>query len=116
MGRKDFCKRKTTPMLFKKRAFSFRHYIVEGFSKEWNGIIPVEMLTEGERRVPTFVLSHKQVNRVVDEMLPGFDESFEADQFPWTVYMNNSTVIKEIFQKLQVMFARYQGQLNQSLY
>ena len=70
----------------------------------------------GEKRVPTFVLSHKQVNRVVDEMLPGFDESFEDDQFPWTVYMNNSTVIKEIFQKLQVMFVRYKGQLNQSLY
>jgi len=99
--------------LFDKRG---RPYIVEGFSKEWNGIIPVEMLTGGERRVPTFVLSHKQVNRVVDEILPGFDESFEDDQFPWTVYMNNSTVIKEIFQKLQVMFARYQGQLNQSLY
>ena len=103
-------------MLFKKRAFSFRHYIVEGFSKEWNGIIPVEMLTEGERRVPTFVLSHKQVNRVVDEMLPQFAESFEEDQFTWAVYMNNSTVIKEIFQKLQVMFARYQGQLLQSMY
>ena len=40
--------------LFDKRG---RPYIVEGFSKEWNGIIPVEMLTEGEGRVPTFVLS-----------------------------------------------------------
>ena len=69
----------------------------------------------GRERVPTFVLSHKQVNRVVDEMLPGFDESFEADQFTWTIYMNNSTVIKEIFQKLQVMFARYKGQLDQSM-
>lgn len=93
-----------------------RPYIVEGFSREWNGIIPVEMLTEGERRVPTLMLRHTQVNRLVDETLPQFAESFEEDQFTWALYMNNATVVKEIFQKLQVMFARYQGQLNQSLY
>ncbi len=34
MGRKDFCKRKTTPMLFKKRAFSFRHYLQEIQNKD----------------------------------------------------------------------------------
>lgn len=91
-------------------------YIVEGFSKEWNGIIPVEMIAEGERRIPTFVLRHKQVNRAVEEMLPGFDDSLGDAQSPWSIYLNNSTVIREIFQKLQAMFARYRGQLGQSLF
>jgi len=99
--------------LFDKRG---RPYIVEGFSKEWNGIIPVEMLAERERRVPTLMLRHNQVNRVVDEMIPSFTESFEEDQFTWAIYMNNATMVKEIFQKLQVMFARYKGQLHQSMY
>ena len=89
---------------------------MEGFSKEWNGIIPVEMLAEGERRVPTLMLRHNQVNRVIDEMIPQFTESFEEDQFTWAVYMNNATTVKEIFQKLQVMFARYKGQLLKSLH
>ena len=93
-----------------------RPYIVEGFSREWNGIIPVEMLAEGERRVPTLMLRHTQVNRVIDEMIPQFTESFEEDQFTWAVYMNNATTVKEIFQKLQVMFARYKGQLLKSLH
>ncbi|MDO8744449.1 MAG: hypothetical protein Q7J76_05030 [Candidatus Brocadiaceae bacterium] len=102
-----------------------RPYIVEGFSKEWNGIIPAEMLTDGERRVPALMLRHNQVNPVVsacashadrDEMIPQFTESFEEDQFTWDVYMNNAIMVKEIFQKLQVMFARYKGQLHQSMY
>ena len=74
------------------------------------------MLAEGEKRVPTLMLRHNQVNRVVDEMTPRFAESFEEDQFTWTVYINNATIVKEIFQKLQVMFTRYNGQLHQSLY
>jgi len=96
--------------LFDKRGSP---YIVEGFSKEWNGIVPIEMLTEGERRVPTLMLRHNQVNRVVDEMIPQFAESFEEDQFTWAVYMNNATIVREIFQKLQVMFSRYREQIQQ---
>jgi len=96
--------------LFDKRG---RPYIVEGFSKEWNGIIPVEMLNEGERRVPSLMLRHNQVNRVVDEMIPSITESFEEDQFMWAVFMNNATLVKELFQKLQVMFSRYKGQVHQ---
>jgi phosphoribosyl-AMP cyclohydrolase len=71
------------------------------------------MLTEGERRVPTLMLRHNEVNRVVDEMIPSFAESFEEDQFLWAVYMNNATLVREIFQKLQVMFSRYKGQVHQ---
>jgi phosphoribosyl-AMP cyclohydrolase len=50
---------------------------------------------------------------VVDEMIPSFAESFEEDQFLWAVYMNNATLVREIFQKLQVMFSRYKGQVHQ---
>ena len=53
------------------------------------------MLTEGERRVPALMLRHTQVNRVVDEMMPRFTESFEEDQFTWAVYMNNATIVKK---------------------
>lgn len=97
--------------LFDKRG---RLYIVEGFSKEWNGIIPVRILDEGERRVPTLMLKHNQVDRMADEILPTFAESFEEDQFAWAVYMNNSTQVREIFRKLQVMFSRYREQIHAS--
>jgi len=96
--------------LFDRRG---RAYIVEGFSKEWNGIIPEEMITGVEERVPTFMLRHTQVNHVVEKTIPKFTESFEDEQFPWGIYLNNTTVIKEIFQKLQDMFTRYSGQMHQ---
>lgn len=96
--------------LYDKRG---RAYIVEGFSKEWNGIIPEEMVAEVEERVPTLILRHNRINRVVDEAIPTFAESFEDGQFPWGIYLNNTTVIKEIFQKLQDMFTRYSGQMHQ---
>src|SRR5574340_348932 len=50
--------------LFDKRG---KPYIVEGFSKEWNGIIPEEMISGTEERVPTLMLRHNQVSHVVDE-------------------------------------------------
>ncbi|MGQ3683860.1 MAG: transglutaminase domain-containing protein [Candidatus Loosdrechtia sp.] len=86
-------------------------YIVEGFSKEWNGIIPVEMLTTREERVPTLLLKHNQVVRVVDEMVPKF---LEESQFLWHIPMENNIHIKNIFEKLQDMFRRYKEQMQQS--
>lgn len=96
--------------LFDKRG---RAYIVEGFSKEWNGIIPEELVSGAEERLPTLMLRHNRVNRVADEEIPAFAESFENGQFPWGIYLNNTTIIKEIFQKLQDMFTRYSGQMHQ---
>ena len=92
--------------LFDKRG---RAYIVEGFSKEWNGIIPIEMTTSMEKRIPTLMLRHNQVNHVIDEMTPKFTESFEDSQFSWGIYFNNTAIIKEIFQKLHDLFVRYRG-------
>ena len=96
--------------LFDKRG---KAYIVEGFSKEWNGIVPEELITCGEERIPTLLLQHSQVNHMTDKMIPGFTESFEDAQFPWDIYLNNTTIIKEIFLKLQDMFTRYHVQMNQ---
>ena len=64
-------------------------YIVEGFSRDWNGIIPLEMITGMEDRVPTLMIRHRQVIHVVDEMLPipdfdrelDFTEPFEDAQY-----------------------------------
>ncbi|WKZ18864.1 MAG: hypothetical protein QY310_15780 [Candidatus Jettenia sp. CY-1] len=88
-------------------------YIVEGFSKEWNGIIPVETIHEAEERVPTLLLRHSQVSYVVDEMIPRFTESFEGEELSWNLYFKNTTIIKEIFQKLQDMFSRYKQQTHE---
>lgn len=88
-----------------------RPYVVEGFSKEWNGIIPEEMITGAEERVPTLMIRHNQVNHVADEMLLKFTESFEDGRFSWNIHVNNTTIIKEILQKLQVVFDRYRGQM-----
>ncbi|NOG85696.1 MAG: hypothetical protein EX341_09585 [Candidatus Scalindua sp. SCAELEC01] len=35
-----------------------KKYVVEGFSQEWNGIIPVEIVQDTEYRKPIFIISH----------------------------------------------------------
>lgn len=92
--------------LFDKRG---RPYIVEGFSKEWNGIIPVEMISGMEERIQTVVIRHNQVNYFAEEAMPGFAESFEDEEFSWGLYLRTSTVIREIFHKLHDMFVRYKS-------
>ncbi|MCC7526271.1 MAG: hypothetical protein IT250_15695 [Chitinophagaceae bacterium] len=66
--------------LFDKRG---RPYIVEGFLKEWNGIIPVEMLPGMEERIQALVIRHNQVNHFADEAVPWFTESFEDEGLSW---------------------------------
>lgn len=39
-------------------------YIVEGFSNDWNGIIPMYIIQEIESRKPIFKISHCMVNRL----------------------------------------------------
>lgn len=97
--------------LFDKRG---RPYIIEGFSKEWNGIIPAEMMNGKEDRIPTLMLRHNQVNEVGE----GTIHKFFADKkggcaglladarHPWEIYYNNAAIIYEILQKLQDMFKR----------
>ncbi|KAA0241957.1 MAG: hypothetical protein DYG83_10565 [Candidatus Brocadia sp. AMX2] len=94
-----------------------RAYIVEGFSKEWNGIIPLETITRVEERVPTLMLRHDQVNYLIEKATPisdhgwgrKFAESFEDGQFSWDIFLNNTSFVKEIFRKLHDMIIRYKG-------
>lgn len=39
-------------------------YIVEGFSNDWNGIIPTEIVQETETRKPIFKISHCMVSKL----------------------------------------------------
>ncbi len=97
--------------LFDKRG---RPYIVEGFSKEWNGIIPAEMMNGKEKRIPTLMLRHNQVNQVADGTIAmffpnknqGTPESLGDVHPSWELYFNNVAIIQGIFQKLQDMLHR----------
>ncbi|MFQ5788369.1 MAG: hypothetical protein ACE5H1_10375, partial [Thermodesulfobacteriota bacterium] len=48
-------------------------YIVEGFSKEWNGIIPIEIARNYETRKPLLSIPHNKVARLVN-LLSGADD------------------------------------------
>lgn len=56
--------------LFDKRG---QKYIVEGFSKEWNGIIPMEIARNCEARIPLFSIPHNKVITLVG-LLSGADD------------------------------------------
>ena len=40
-------------------------YVVEGFSNDWNGIIPMEIIKQTESRKPILSLSHSEASRLV---------------------------------------------------
>ena len=48
-------------------------YIVEGFSKEWNGIIPMEIVRNYETKKPLLSIPHNKVVRLVS-LLSGADD------------------------------------------
>ena len=39
-------------------------YVVEGFSNDWNGIIPMEIIQDTETRKPIFIISHGMLNKL----------------------------------------------------
>ncbi len=41
-----------------------KQYIVEGFSKDWNGIIPMEIVEETESRRPILTMSHSAIGKL----------------------------------------------------
>ncbi len=43
-----------------------RQYIVEGFSEDWNGIIPMKIVEETESRKPIFAITHSEVSRLAE--------------------------------------------------
>lgn len=89
-------------------------YVVEGFSKEWNGIIPKEVVDETEKRIPTLILRHNLVRQALEEQVSDQNgnqgwvgkESVEDLQFSWDIYFMKSPVVSGIFFKLQDMFKR----------
>jgi hypothetical protein len=48
-------------------------YIVEGFSKDWNGIIPMEIAKEHESRKPIFSIPHAKVIELTSLLLEASD-------------------------------------------
>ena len=50
-----------------------RKYIVEGFSNDWNGIIPVEIVSEVETRKPILTISHCMASRL-SRLFPKVDD------------------------------------------
>ncbi len=115
-----------------------QQYIVEGFSKDWNGIIPVEIVEETESRRPIFTISHAAVSRLASS-LPQADNSQFAQSLvdlstatsfsnhdsgnqPFsqgidTLLLPNTTKeISNILNKLHELFSRYERQIRQAHY
>ncbi|MCF6147429.1 MAG: hypothetical protein E3K37_02100 [Candidatus Kuenenia sp.] len=86
-------------------------YIVEGFSRDWNGILPVGFLSNNEERIPTFILSHTLINKVAEEDIKDFFWPIEQLQYSWNLFAMDKAAIKDIFFKLQDMFGRYKAQM-----
>ncbi len=55
-----------------------QRYIVEGFSKDWNGIIPLEIVEETESRKPIFSIIHSEASRLAS--LTSRPDSWQAYQ------------------------------------
>ena len=47
---------------------------MEGFSKDWNGIIPMEIVEETESRRPIFTISHSAVSRLASSLSGANDQ------------------------------------------
>lgn len=56
-----------------------QQYIAEGFSKEWNGIVPMEIVEETELRKPIFTITHSEVCRLA---------SLTSKPDSWQVYQS----------------------------
>ena len=113
-------------------------YIVEGFSKEWNGIIPMEIAREYESRKPILTIPHTKVTELINFLLEANDRqsywslinllkptnfsNYEFTGFPvnsrdqsWNTASHRMPQkirkkIFNIFRKLRKMFLRYDEQ------
>ena len=113
-------------------------YIVEGFSKDWNGIIPMEIAREYESRKPILTIPHTKVTELINFLLEANDRqsywslinllkptnfsNYEFTGFPvnsrdqsWNTASHRMPQkirkkIFNIFRKLRKMFLRYDEQ------
>lgn len=98
-----------------------QEYIVEGFSNDWSGIIPIEIVERSESRKPIFVITHSEISNFIG-LLPEADEwidfGYEENKFPTFLEYSNDPEIRQsvqnetskILKKLRVMFLRYNKQ------
>ncbi len=113
-----------------------QQYIVEGFSNDWNGIIPIEIIEETELRRPIFTITHAIVSRLARTLAKtddnqiaqslvdlstatNFSNHDSGDQ-PFsqgidTLLLPNTTKeISNILNKLHELFSRYERQNEES--
>ncbi len=113
-----------------------QQYVVEGFSKDWNGIIPVDIIEETESRRPIFTIAHPAVSRLAGS-LPKTDDSqimqslvdllaatnfsnHDSGNQPFSQGMdtlllpNTTKEISNILNKLHELFSRYERQRKES--
>ena len=81
-------------------------YVVEGFSKDWNGIIPMGIVENTETRRPIFTIAHSSVSRLASSV-PKVDDS----QNIRSLFLPNlNREISNILNKLNGLFSRYERQ------
>ncbi|MFQ5714611.1 MAG: hypothetical protein ACE5GU_11335 [Candidatus Scalinduaceae bacterium] len=51
-----------------------QQYIVEGFSKDWNGIIPMNMVEETESRRPILIMAHSAIGKLASLLSEADDQ------------------------------------------
>ncbi len=51
-----------------------QQYIVEGFSKDWNGIIPMNMVEENESRRPILTMAHSAIGKLASLLSEADDQ------------------------------------------
>ena len=113
-----------------------QQYVVEGFSKDWNGIIPMGIIDETESRRPIFTIAHPAVSRLAGS-LPKTDDSqimqslidlsaatnfsnHDSGNQPFSQGMdtpllpNTTKEISNILNKLHDLFSRYERQKEES--
>jgi hypothetical protein len=84
-----------------------KEYIVEGFSNDWNGIIPMNIMRKTESRKPILKITHLEASRLLT--LISRHDSWNtyrilADLHRSTDFVKNETSNREIFQET---FTRY---------
>lgn len=102
-----------------------KQWVVEGFSRSWNGIIPVGEIEKTELRRPIFTLPHLSVSSFVDSdkrvnkrkglssfgsanlLSPGPTNRQAAQDYATLPFPNNKREITNILNKLKELFSRY---------
>lgn len=87
-----------------------REYVVEGFSNDWNGIIPVETVQEGETRDSIAVISHITVSEL-SRRCPEVEDWRICPGFPhWRDLCRINSSFCRIMEELHDVFTRFENQ------